>query len=152
MILWEQRERQRKLCSGTRSLILLPYELHRNLLLKQHDFFVWLVGFLTSSPASRLYRGRVPRLTSDNFMCCHTRDRAGRPCLMTQPVTLYLHRPNLVESDPDDDTKTNFVTSISSQNDKSRMALHAVNILSHNYFHAIVYLHIIYPRGFMHRA
>ena len=41
--------------------------------------FVCLVGFLTSSSASRLYRGRVPRLTSDNFTCCHTRDRAGRP-------------------------------------------------------------------------
>ena len=41
--------------------------------------FVWLVGFLTSSPTTRLYRGRVPRLTTDNFTCCHTRDRAGRP-------------------------------------------------------------------------
>ena len=41
--------------------------------------FVWLVGFLTSSTAARLYCGRVPRLTSDNFTWCHTRDRAGRP-------------------------------------------------------------------------
>ena len=30
--------------------------------------FVWLVGFLTSSSTTRLYRGRVPRLTSDNFL------------------------------------------------------------------------------------
>ena len=31
-----------------------------------------------------LYRGRVPRLTSNNFTCCHTRDRAegGRGKLM----------------------------------------------------------------------
>ena len=29
--------------------------------------FVGLVGFLTSSSATRLYRGRVPRLTSDKF-------------------------------------------------------------------------------------
>ena len=33
--------------------------------------FGWLVPSTT-----RLYRGRVPRLTSDNFTCCHTRDRA----------------------------------------------------------------------------
>ena len=51
--------------------------------------FVWLVGFLTSSPTTRLYRGRVPRLTSDNFYVlpvCHTRDRAGRPWILSQPV------------------------------------------------------------------
>ena len=41
--------------------------------------FVWLVGFLASSSTTSLYRGRVPRLASDNFTCCHTRDRAGRP-------------------------------------------------------------------------
>ena len=33
--------------------------------------------FRTSS-ATRLCRGRVPRLVSDNFTCCPTRDRAGR--------------------------------------------------------------------------
>ena len=38
-----------------------------------------LFDFLTSSSTTRLYRGRVPRLTSNNFMCCHTRDRVGRP-------------------------------------------------------------------------
>ena len=39
--------------------------------------FVCLVGFLTSSSTTRLYRGRVPKLASDNFTCCHTRDRVG---------------------------------------------------------------------------
>ena len=29
--------------------------------------FVWLFGFLTSSSTTRLYRGRVPRLTSGKF-------------------------------------------------------------------------------------
>ena len=43
-----------------------------------------MFGFLTSSSATRLYRGRVPRLTSDNFTCCHTRDRAGRPRLLSE--------------------------------------------------------------------
>ena len=43
----------------------------------------WLVAwFLTSSSTTRLYRGRIPRLTSGNFTCCHTRDREGRPCLL----------------------------------------------------------------------
>ena len=37
--------------------------------------FGWLVGFLMSSSTIRLYRGRVPRLTSDNFTRCHTWDR-----------------------------------------------------------------------------
>ena len=37
----------------------------------------YLTGFLTSSPATRLYCGSVPRLTSDNFRCCHTRDRVS---------------------------------------------------------------------------
>ena len=41
--------------------------------------FVWSVGFLTSSSATGLYRGRVPRLTFDDLTCCHTRDPAGRP-------------------------------------------------------------------------
>ena len=38
--------------------------------------FVCLVGFLMSSPATRLYSGRVQRPASDNFTCCHTRDRS----------------------------------------------------------------------------
>ena len=29
--------------------------------------------------STRLYRGWTSRLMSDNFTCCHTRDRAGRP-------------------------------------------------------------------------
>ena len=37
-----------------------------------------LAGVLMSSSTLRLYRGRVPRLTSDNFRF-HTRDTAGRP-------------------------------------------------------------------------
>ena len=62
----------------------------------EKKMFVWLVGFLTPLSATRLYRGRVPRLTSDNFTCtcCHTRDKAGRPWLLSQPATLYWHRPN----------------------------------------------------------
>ena len=50
------------------------------------DLFVCLVGFLTSSSTTRLYRGRAPRqerLTI--FTCCHTWDRAGRPWLLSQP-------------------------------------------------------------------
>ena len=35
--------------------------------------------FLLSSSIPRLYRKRVPRLASNNFTCCHTRDRVGRP-------------------------------------------------------------------------
>ena len=31
---------------------------------------------------------------SDNLTCCHTWDSAGRPWLLSQPVTLYWHRPN----------------------------------------------------------
>ena len=44
-----------------------------------------LFRFLTSSSTTMLYRGRVPRLRSDNFMCCYTLDRAGRPWLQSQP-------------------------------------------------------------------
>ena len=55
---------------------------------------VCFFGFLTSSPTARLYRGQVPRLTFDNFMCCHTWNRVGRPWPLSQPVTLYWHRPN----------------------------------------------------------
>ena len=58
----------------------------------------WLVGFLKSSSATRLYRGWVPRLSSDKFTCCHTWDRAERPWLLSQPVTLYWHRTKPVGS------------------------------------------------------
>ena len=55
---------------------------HKPFWRRHHSFvclFGWLVGFLTSLSATRLYRRRVPRLTPDNFTCCHTRERAGRP-------------------------------------------------------------------------
>ena len=48
---------------------------------------LFLFGFLASSSTTRLYHGRVPRLTSDNFTSYHTRDRVGRPWLPSQPVT-----------------------------------------------------------------
>ena len=38
-----------------------------------------LFEFLTSLSTTKLYRERVPRLTSDNFACRHTRHRVGRP-------------------------------------------------------------------------
>ena len=37
----------------------------------------WLVGFLTTSSTTRLYRGRVPRLTSDNCTSCHIETEWG---------------------------------------------------------------------------
>ena len=55
----------------------------------------WLVGFLTSSSQQLGYIVDGPQdRASDNFTCCNTRDRAGRPWLLSQPVTLYWHRPN----------------------------------------------------------
>ena len=39
--------------------------------------YVYLVGFLTSSSATRLSRQRVPRLTFNNFKCCHTETEWG---------------------------------------------------------------------------
>ena len=39
-------------------------------------FCLVLFDFLTSSSATRLNRGQVSRLTSDNLTCSHTRDRA----------------------------------------------------------------------------
>ena len=41
--------------------------------------FVCWFDFLMPLSITRLYRGRVPRLTSDNFTCCHIRDRAEKP-------------------------------------------------------------------------
>ena len=40
---------------------------------------IWfgLFGFLTSSSTTRLFRGRVSRLTPDNFTCCHTETERG---------------------------------------------------------------------------
>ena len=53
--------------------------------------FVCLIGFLTSSSATRLSSWKGPKtdMTSDNFTCYHTRDRGGRPGLLSQPVTLH---------------------------------------------------------------
>ena len=52
-----------------------------------------MFGFLTSLSATRPSHRRVPRLTSDNFMCCHTEteredhDFSARHILTpTQPV------------------------------------------------------------------
>ena len=39
---------------------------------------ICLFGFLRSSSTTRLYGRQVPRLRSDNFMCCHTRHRDRR--------------------------------------------------------------------------
>ena len=40
-------------------------------------FFLNLFGFLTSSSKARLYPGRVPRLTFDNFTCCYSETEWG---------------------------------------------------------------------------
>ena len=49
----------------------------------------FLFGFLTSSSTTRVYRGRVQRLTSDNFTCCHTRDslQSGLSIILGQGLT-----------------------------------------------------------------
>ena len=52
--------------------------------------FVCLIGFLTSSSPTRFIADGPQDRASDNFMCCHTWDRAGRPWLLSQPVTLLL--------------------------------------------------------------
>ena len=41
------------------------------------NLFVWLVGFITSSSTAKLYRELAPRLTSDNYKCCHTTRQSG---------------------------------------------------------------------------
>ena len=48
------------------------FQLQNNKLLVK-EFF----EFLASPSTARLYRGRVPRLMSDSFTRCHTRDRVG---------------------------------------------------------------------------
>ena len=53
---------------------------------------VCLFAFLTSSSTTKLYSGWIPSLTSDNFMCCHTRDRAERP--------VSLSRSHYTDTDP----------------------------------------------------
>ena len=44
-----------------------------------------LLGYIADGPQDR---------ASGNFMCCHSWDRAGWQWLLSQPVTLYWHRPN----------------------------------------------------------
>ena len=53
-----------------------------------------LVGFLTSLPATRLYRGWALRLTFDNFTCCHTEteQRDHNFCLRRSHYRLILTR------------------------------------------------------------
>ena len=52
-----------------------------------------LIGFLTSSSATRLIRRRVPRLTSDNFTCYHKEtERGGHD--------LSLSRSHYINTDP----------------------------------------------------
>ena len=47
---------------------------------------VSLFGFLMSPTATRLSRGRTPRLTSDNFTCCHTEiERGDHDCCLSLP-------------------------------------------------------------------
>ena len=41
--------------------------------------------------ATRLYDRWVTRLTPDNFTYCQAQDRAGRPWLLSQPVTLIFN-------------------------------------------------------------
>ena len=38
--------------------------------------FLCLVGFIRTFSTTKLYRIWAPRLTSDNFMCCYTRDKS----------------------------------------------------------------------------
>ena len=68
--------------SASTSLVFLKTRVKFRLTLNDSDM-IWLVGclvgFLTSSSTTRLYRGRVPRLTSDNITCCRTRDGAWGP-------------------------------------------------------------------------
>ena len=56
------------------------------------SLFVYLFIFFTYLSTTRLYRGQIPRLTSDNFSCCHTRDRAERPWLVSQPFPSTWHK------------------------------------------------------------
>ena len=73
-----QRDQQIEILRYDSSPVLqnTQHKQNRNFFL---DLFVCLFGFLTSLSTTRLYCGQVSRLMSDNFTCCHTRDRAGRP-------------------------------------------------------------------------
>ena len=58
------------------------------------EIAVCLFGFSMSSSTPRLYRGPIPGLKSNNFTCCHTRDRAKRRWLLSQPVRNCRGIPN----------------------------------------------------------
>ena len=49
----------------------------------------WLVGFLTSSSATRLYHARVPKLTSDNFTPTQPVGSGRTQDLLTRSRALY---------------------------------------------------------------
>ena len=67
---------------------------HLCIILSFLEMDLCLFGFLISSSATRLYRGRVPRQAPDNFTCCNTRDKTERPCLFC------LRRSHYTETDP----------------------------------------------------
>ena len=55
----------------------------------QHFTIVWLISFSTSSLATRLYLGRVPRLTSDNCTWSHKETkREDHDFCLSQPNRL----------------------------------------------------------------
>ena len=51
-----------------------------------------LFCFLMSSSATKLSPGQVPRMTSDNFMCCHTKTERG-------DHDFYFSRPRFTDTD-----------------------------------------------------
>ena len=81
-------------------LKLLHYHMYSNCFITQivHTYeiigFLCLVGFLTSSSASRLSRGRALRLTCHKFTCCHTETEWRDPDFCLSLSLLYCHRLN----------------------------------------------------------
>ena len=55
---------------------------------------VCLVGFLTSSSTTRLYRGRAPRQSVWQFNVLPHMRQSWETMILSQPVTLYWRRPN----------------------------------------------------------
>ena len=67
---------------------VFPIKLSRHLIdsLEEYLLAVYSFDFLTSSSTTRLYLGRVPRLTSDNFTCYHIRgSNPGPPHQESRP-------------------------------------------------------------------
>ena len=77
------------ICEGRTSQCLRFKALHTVTMIELTLFPFHFYGFLTSSSATKPSRKWASRLMSDIFTCCHTRDREGRPWLLSQPVTLY---------------------------------------------------------------